>query len=372
MGRKLRVGVLFGGRSGEHEVSLSSATSVMSAIDRNQYEVTALGITKTGRWVLGEDALCMLETGNEPTSGKRVVLPPDPSHPDLILLDENRPGQATEVGERVDLIFPVLHGPFGEDGTIQGLLDLAGVPYVGAGVVASAVGMDKLLMKAVFGSCGLPSVKYTSVKRNELACSPAAVVERVFDEVGCPCFVKPANLGSSVGIHKVHDCAELLAALDAAAKFDRKLIVEEAVVGREVECSVLGNDQPEASVVGEIIPCNEFYDYRAKYIDNRSELKIPAEIAADISQEVRRLALEAFVAIDCAGLARVDFFIRGSDSKVLVNEINTIPGFTSISMYPKLWEASGLAYPKLIDRLIQLALDRHSDRSRSQTWYDGV
>jgi D-alanine-D-alanine ligase len=270
---------------------------------------------------------------------------------------------------RLDVVFPILHGPYGEDGTVQGLLELAGLAYVGAGVAASAVGMDKALFKDIMCAHGLPVVPYLVIKRKSWEREPDETLARIEAELGYDCFVKPANLGSSVGISKAHNRAELRAALDEAARYDRKLVVEVAVDAREIEISVLGNDEPIASVPGEIVPCNEFYDYSAKYLDGESELLIPAPIPADMSERVQRLAVEAYLAIDCAGMARADFLLDRQTGQVYVNEVNTLPGFTPISMYPKLWEASGVSYTELIDRLIQLALERHADKGRSATEY---
>jgi D-alanine-D-alanine ligase len=285
--------------------------------------------------------------------------------------DQERAIRAVPVGE-IDVAFPILHGPYGEDGTVQGLLELAGIPYVGAGVAASAVGMDKLLFKDVMQAHDLPVVPYLAIKRKEWEQAPDKVISEAEAEIGYDCFVKPANLGSSVGISKAHNRAELRAALDEAAGYDRKLLVEKAVDGREIEVSVLGNDEPIASVPGEIVPCNEFYDYSAKYLDGESELLIPAPIPEETAASIRRLAIEAYQAIDCAGMARADFLLDRESGQVYINEVNTLPGFTPISMYPKLWEASGISYRELIDRLIQLALERHEDKSRSATSYQPV
>jgi len=376
MKRKLRVGVLFGGRSGEHEVSLASARSVMDAIDRRKYEVVPIGITKEGRWLLGGDpwrtlraqAVYALGPGDEPA----VEALPDPGatseSPLLPATPETAPLRPAEWLGRLDVIFPLLHGPYGEDGTVQGLLELADIPYVGCGVASSAVGMDKALMKAIFRAEGLPVVNYLVVKRRDWERSPEAIIDLIERELGYPCFAKPANLGSSVGISKIHDRSEVAAALNLAARYDRKILVEWAVPqAREIECSVLGNDEPIASVVGEIIPSREFYSYEAKYLDDASELLIPAPLPPEVSEQVRDLAVRAFLALDCAGLARVDFLVERDTHAIYLNELNTIPGFTPISMYPKLWEATGLSYPELIDRLIQLALDRYEEKQRTAT-----
>jgi len=379
--KKIRVGVLFGGRSGEHEVSLLSAASVLNAIDRSKYEVVPIGITKEGRWVTAAHAERLLkgDKAAEPEArhlragdpqataaaavlakGEAVVVPPIPSHDHSALVPfENEAAQvrASMNAIDVDAIFPVLHGTFGEDGTVQGLLELADIAYVGAGVLGSAAGMDKDVMKRLFRDAGLPMVKHVTVLRSAWREQPKKVRKLIEDGLKYPVFVKPANLGSSVGISKVH--------------FDRKLIVEQGVGGkdgkaREIECSVLGNDNPCASVPGEIVPIKEFYDYDAKYLVEGSRLIIPAELPKSELKEIQKLAIAAFRAVDCAGLARVDFLMDPHSGKMYVNEINTMPGFTSISMYPKLWEASGLPYPELIDRLIQFGLERYAEKKQNQ------
>lgn len=370
---KLRVAVIFGGRSGEHEVSLNSARSIMANMDSSRYEIVPVGITMEGRWLLGGDPMALLTGGGETGrrgDGEKGVEPAVVS----TAADSERAVALSEKGYRpdalaVDVAFPVLHGTYGEDGTIQGLLEMAGVPYVGAGVLASAAGMDKSAMKALFAQAGIPIVKHIVVLRKDWEVDPERVMNRIEEALGYPSFVKPANLGSSVGISKAKDRATLEAAMVEAAQYDRKIVIEQGVDAREVECSVLGNDDPVASVPGEVVPCNEFYDYRAKYIDEGSNLIIPAQLSEETTAEVRRLAVEAFKAVDCAGMGRVDFFVERGTNRVLVNEINTIPGFTKISMYPKLWEASGLTYPKLIDRLIELALERHAEKLRNKTTY---
>jgi len=386
---------LFGGRSGEHEVSLLSAASVLNAIDQKKYEVVPIGITKEGHWVTAAHAERLLKGEKPPeheprhlragdpdatsaaavlAKGEGVVVPPIPSHEHSALVPfENATLQvhASENAIDVDLIFPVLHGTFGEDGTIQGLLELADIPYVGAGVLGSAAGMDKDVMKRLFRDAELPIVKHVTALRSTWREQPKRVRKLIESSLKYPVFVKPANLGSSVGISKVHDFFELATAMDEAAHFDRKLIIEQGVGGkknkaREIECSVLGNDNPTASVPGEIVPIKEFYDYDAKYLVEGSRPIIPAELPKGKLKEVQKLAIAAFQAVDCSGLARVDFLMDPRSGKMYVNEINTMPGFTSISMYPKLWEASGLKYSELIDRLIQFGLERHAEKKQNQ------
>jgi len=383
MTEKIRVGIVFGGRSGEHEVSLRSARSVMQAIDKDKYQVVPIGITKEGHWLVGGDPMKALAARVDPrllpavsaTEPKRPHGPQEPpgraltvvSDPDAALVP-----QAASLRE-LDVIFPVLHGPFGEDGTVQGLLELAGLPYVGAGVTGSAVAMDKIIFKDVMQAHGLPVVPDLRFKRKRWEVEREAVLDEVEAALDYPLFTKPANLGSSVGILKCHNRDELAAGLDEAAHFDRKLLVEVAVPhAREIEVSVLGNDDPIASLPGEIIPSREFYDYAAKYIDEgkeASQLLIPAPLSEALTGHVRGLAVQTYRVIDCAGLARVDFLLNGETDELFVNEINTLPGFTSISMYPKLWEATGISYAELISRLIDLALERHADRQRSRTSY---
>lgn len=363
---------MFGGRSGEHEVSLISAASLLKALDRTRYDVVPIGITRDGQWRVGATPR---ELAGEPerlladvlNRGETVVASADPAGPHLLPV-KSRTRAMPE--PRLDVIFPLLHGTFGEDGTVQGLLELADVPYVGAGVLASATGMDKDAMKRLFRDAGLPIVEWVMVLRSEWERNPRALMRRIAGELGTPLFVKPANLGSSVGISKVRTPRELADALDLAARYDRKVIVERGLDAREIECSVLGNDQPVASLPGEIIPVNEFYDYEAKYLKEGSELVIPAKLGKRQSQQVQQLAVRAFRAIDCAGMARVDFLLDRPSGKLYVNEINTIPGFTPISMYPKLWEASGIPYPELIDRLVSLALERHAEKRRRSFRYD--
>ena len=371
--RRLRVGVIFGGRSGEHEVSLASARSVMAAMDREEYEVVPIGITKEGRWIASGDPMKALASGDESLSQPTALLG-DPSHRGLVRLEETD-AQVTRRGlPELDVVFPVLHGPFGEDGTVQGLLDLAGIPYVGAGVIGSALAMDKIAFKGLMQAHGLPVVEYVALKRKEWEADPEQTMDRVEEALDYPLFTKPANLGSSVGVSKCHDRAGLARGLAEAARYDRKLLVERAVpAAREIEVSVLGNDEPIASVPGEIVPSREFYSYAAKYVDEgerASKLLIPAPIPPETAERVRDLTVRAYLVIDCAGMARADFLLSGETGELYVNELNTIPGFTTISMYAKLWEASGIPYPELVDRLIELALERHADRARSETSYE--
>jgi D-alanine-D-alanine ligase len=407
---KLRVGVLFGGRSGEHEVSLLSAASVLNAIDKTKYEVVPIGITKDGRWLTAEHAERLLKGDDKAAAGEgaratqtplgaagdpeatpgtavlatgeSVVVPPEPAQREAGLApfqtDPKTGANLRRASNRaivVDVIFPVLHGTFGEDGTIQGLLELADIAYVGAGVLGSAAGMDKDVMKSLFRAAGLPIVKHVTVLRSQFEREPKKVQKLVESKLKYPVFVKPANLGSSVGISKARDPKELGPAIEEAAKYDRKIVIEEGVGGkkhkaREIECAVLGNDDPKASIAGEIIPCKEFYDYEAKYLVEGSEGVIPAKITKAEMKTVQRLAIAAFQAVDCTGLARVDFLMEpglpGKSRRIFVNEINTMPGFTAISMYPKLWAASGVSYPELIDRLIRLGIERHEDKKRNQ------
>jgi D-alanine-D-alanine ligase len=366
MSRKIRVGVLFGGRSCEHEVSVTSARSLLEALDKDMYEPVMIGISKEGRWLVAEDALKVLEAGVVDESDALQVMLDYPGSRELLVRSHG--DLASAASRPVDVIFPILHGPYGEDGTVQGLLELAGVAYVGAGVVGSAVGMDKEMMRRAFRAEGLPQVEYVVVRRGSWERDPDAVQRRIEAKFAFPVFVKPVNLGSSVGITKASAAGELRRGMDEAASFDYKIMVEAAAVNcREVECAVLGNEAPEASVLGEIVPGNEFYDYDAKYVDDTSDLIIPARISAETTELVRQTALRAFRAVESAGLARVDFFVDKGDESIYVSEINTMPGFTPISMYPKLWQASGIGYGELIHRLIQLGLERHEDRRKTRT-----
>jgi D-alanine-D-alanine ligase len=358
--KRLRIGVLFGGRSGEHEVSLASAASVIRALDPEKYEAVPIGISKDGRWLVGTGSLKML--ADVLKSGDRVVLPPDPSAASLVPLGP----AAGQPSVSVDVVFPVLHGTFGEDGTVQGLLELAGLPYVGAGVLASAVGMDKDVQKRLFDETGLPIVPFLAIRRSEWERERAKVLKAIKKKFRFPIFVKPATLGSSVGMTRVKAAHDISAAMDLAAEFALKIIVERGVTGREIEVSVLGNDELTASIPGEIVPHREYYDYRAKYLEQGTQLLIPAKLNRKQVAVFQNYAVRAFRAIDGTGMARCDFFLERRTGKIFINELNTIPGFTSISMYPKLWEASGLPYPKLIDRLIELAMELHRDKARTK------
>jgi D-alanine-D-alanine ligase len=398
---KIRVGIIFGGRSGEHEVSLLSAASVVNAIDKSKYEVVPIGITKDGRWLTAEHAERLLKGQSQQqagegarstqvnlragdpeatpgaavlATGESVVVPPEPARRGAGLAPFQTEANLRRASDRainVDVIFPVLHGTFGEDGTIQGLFELADIAYVGAGVLGSSAGMDKDIMKSLFRAAGLPIVKHVTVLRSQFEREPKKVQKLVESKLKYPVFVKPANLGSSVGISKAHDRKELGPAIAEASKFDRKIVIEKGVGGkknkaREIECAVLGNDEPKASIAGEIVPCKEFYDYDAKYLAEGSELVIPAKLTKTEMKNVQKLAIAAFQAVDCTGLARVDFLMDPKSRKMFVNEINTMPGFTAISMYPKLWGATGVPYPDLIDQLIQLGIGRHEDKKRNR------
>jgi len=385
--KRLRVGVIYGGRSSEHEVSLASAASIIANLDRTRYEPVAIKIDKDGRWSIADRQPTTLSAADVIQQARlKATRPVRPSREvhliaypagETVLTIERQPAPAeTERGEQraivnglsLDVLFPVVHGPYGEDGTLQGLLELANVPYVGPGVLASAVGMDKAVAKVLFAARGLPVVPYALVMRPEWMADRSGTLARLARQLSFPMFVKPANLGSSIGITKATDAQELAPALDLAGEYDRKLLVEAAVPkAREIECAVLGNDRPEASIPGEIIPSRAFYDYEAKYLDDRSRLLIPAPLTPEQTHEIRRLAVEAFLAIDAAGMARVDFLLAAETGRLYVNEVNTIPGFTTISMFAKLWEASGLQYPALLDRLIHLAIERHAEKQKLRT-----
>jgi D-alanine-D-alanine ligase len=369
------MGVVFGGRSGEHEVSIRSARAVIEAIDRERYEVVPIAITKEGHWLSPAEAVRMLPEETRPLLSEKisraenaVAILGDPSRQGLTALENN--GQPREP-QALDVVFPVLHGPFGEDGTIQGLLEMAGIPYVGSGVLGSSCGMDKVVMKTLFRQAGLPICKYTWFLRSEWERDRAGVVRRVGREIGFPCFVKPANLGSSVGISRATDARTLEEAINLAARFDRKLIIEEGLNAREIECGVIGNDDPQASLPGEYVVHDErarFLDYTEKYSDTgHVEFVVPASIPKRLAERIRRLARQAFQAVDCAGFARVDFFLLRDSNELLLNELNTTPGLTDVSGFPKMWAASGMPFNKVLDRLVELAFERHREKLRNQT-----
>ena len=381
----MRVGILYGGRSGEHEVSLASAAAVFANLDRARYEPVAIRIEKDGRWALADRPptatsaaavieQARLEAARPARPGREVHMIARPSDETMLSIDRAsspasvEPARAVVTGLNLDVIFPVLHGPYGEDGTIQGLLELANVPYVGAGVLASSVGMDKAMMKVVFSAAGLPICPYRTVLRRTWDTRRDDLLRELERELRFPMFVKPANLGSSVGISKAKNASGLADAIDLAGSYDRKIVIEAAVPeAREIECAVLGNDEQITSVPGEVIPSREFYDYEAKYSDEGSRTIIPADLPAATVKDVQRLSVAAFQAIDCSGMARVDFLLSRASGAVFVNEVNTIPGFTTISMYSKMWAASGLSYPELLDRLIALAQERHAEKQQLRT-----
>ena len=382
--RRLRIGVVYGGRSGEHEVSLASAAAIFANLDRERYDPIPIRISRDGGWSVADHPPAdesAAKTIGRARAARRAVLDGREVHPIVRPGDETlmvagraagRPARARDDEHALagtmtlDAIFPIVHGPYGEDGTLQGLLELADIPYVGAGVVGAATGMDKAVMKALFAAAGLPIVKHETVLRRAWRRDPGKILADLSASLDYPLFVKPANLGSSLGISRADDQASLSAGIDEAAEFDRKIIVEQGVVPcREIECAVLGNDEPEASVPGEIVPAGDFYDYEAKYLDDRSRTIIPANLAPHEAERIRACAVAAFRAIDCAGMARVDFLLDPA-GRIFLNEINTHPGFTTISMFAKLWEASGVGYPALLDRLIELAMERHADRRESR------
>ena len=368
MEKKLCVVVIFGGRSGEHEVSLASSRSVLEVLDPAKYEVFQVGITHEGTWLTGADARAKFESGRLEELTPCTILP-DPSTPALYALRSNPGGQMLEKLTDIDVVFPVLHGTFGEDGTMQGLLELVDLAYVGAGVTGSSVGMDKGVFKDVMRAHDIPVVESVIFLRSEITRSMDVVLDRAEQVADYPLFVKPANLGSSVGVSKCRSRSDLLEGILDAARYDRKVLVERGVNAREIEVSVLGNDAPQASLPGEIIPAADFYSYDAKYHDDRSQLLIPAPLSGEMVERIQLMAIGAFTASDCAGMARVDFLLDKDSQQVYVNELNTIPGFTQISMYPKLWEASGLPYPELVDRLIELAMERKADRDQTEHRY---
>lgn len=368
---KIRIGILFGGRSGEHEVSLMSARSVLSVLDPQKYAVTQIGITHDGQWFSGDQALEALSTGNT-AALTRVTLLPEPGDNTLYAIRETGQGTQLEPLTELDVVFPVLHGSFGEDGTLQGLLEMAGLAYIGAGVLGSAVCMDKALFKDLLIAHNLPTPTYRVFPRGVVENQIDHVIEQV-EEIGeYPLFVKPANMGSSVGVSKVNGRSDLMEGLLDACRFDRRILVEKGINAREIEVSVLGNDQPQASIPGEIVPSREFYSYEAKYVDDRSELLIPAPLDPEALQFIRELAVRVYQVADCAGMSRVDFLVDKDTGEVYVNEVNTIPGFTKISMYPKLWDASGLPYSKLVDRLVELAFERKAERDQTEYQYGRI
>ncbi|MDT7542872.1 MAG: D-alanine-D-alanine ligase [Acidobacteriota bacterium] len=373
MAKKIKIGIIFGGRSGEHEVAVRSARSVIDAIDRAKYEVIPLAITREGRWLSPAESVALLPAETSRRVSEKIgarteslTIVGDPSRVGLVSLDEG--GQSAL---SFDVIFPVLHGTYGEDGTIQGLLEMAGVPYVGCGVLASSTGMDKVSMKALFERAGLPVCRYTWLLRSEWEREREKLLRRVAREIGYPAFIKPANLGSSVGVSKAIDAATLAAAIDLAARYDRKIIIEEGLDAREIECAVLGNDEPEASLPGEYVVHDErgaFLDYTEKYAaTGHVEFVVPAPLSKSLTKQIQRLAVEAFKTLDCAGLARVDFFLRRDTKELVVNELNTCPGLTDVSGYPKMWAATGRPFTQVIDRLVELAFERHRDKSRNET-----
>jgi D-alanine-D-alanine ligase len=364
--KKIRVAVLFGGRSGEHDVSLMSARSVLAALDPEKYEVTQVGITLDGEWLTGANTLDAFTSGNFKALN-RAILPGDPSHSNIYQLQNTDHGEVIEKLADIDVFFPVLHGPFGEDGTLQGLLEMADVAYVGAGVAGSSVGMDKGIFKDVMRANHIPIVDSVLILRGEIETNMDGVIEQVEKMGAYPFFAKPANLGSSVGISKCNSRSDLAEGLMEAARYDRRIVVEKGVGNvREVEVSVLGNEYPETSVCGEVLPSREFYSYESKYVDGTSGLIIPSQLPNEVTEKIREYAVLAYKAIDCAGMARADFFVESDTNKIYLNELNTLPGFTSISMYPKLWQTSGLAYPQLVDRLIELALARKAQRDHTE------
>jgi len=360
MGDKIRVAVIFGGQSSEHEVSRVSAEAVIRNIDTEKFDVAMIGITKDGRWLSYDGPIGLIGTGEW-----QQLAESRQTSKQALLTAGSAIAEVQKDNKKIDVVFPVLHGCNGEDGTIQGLLELAGIPYVGSGVLGSALGMDKAYAKVIFEKAGIPQGKYLVYNRKQITKEFDKIADAVEQKLSYPCFVKPSNAGSSVGVSKVHDASKLQDALQLAARYDRRILIEEFIDGREIECAVLGNDDPVASTVGEVIPCNEFYDYEAKYMSGgSSEIIIPANLPEEIIEKIRDYAIRAFKAIDCAGLSRVDFFVRKGTNEILINEVNTMPGFTPISMYSKLWAASGLPYGKLIEKLIMLALERHEDNKR--------
>jgi len=365
---RINLGLIFGGRSGEHQVSLMSARSVLSALNPEKYNVIQIGISQEGMWLVGENILEEMINGNL-TNLTKVVVFPDPTREGLYILRDRKSEQLLEYFSALDVVFPVLHGTFGEDGTLQGLLELAGITYIGAGVLSSSVGMDKGLFRDVMLANGIPVVETIVVSRHDIDLDVALVIDQAENLMAYPLFVKPANAGSSVGVSKCNHRSDLLEGLMEASRFDRRVLIQRAVNAREIEVSVLGNDIPEVSIPGEIRPAGEFYSYEAKYLNADSELLIPAPIPDEMVDQVQELAIKAYQAIDCTGMARVDFLLDKDSNDIYLGEVNTIPGFTQISMYPKLWEASGLPYPQLIDRLVELAIERKLDKDRTEWTY---
>jgi D-alanine-D-alanine ligase len=363
--KRIRIGVIFGGRSVEHEVSLVSAASVINALDKEKYEVVPIGIASTGQWLSSNETLRLLKEKQPIELEQERLLLPDPRKQSLVAINDGG-----SVGKTIDVVFPVVHGRFGEDGTLQGLLELADLPYVGPGVLGSAVGMDKVVQKELLIRAKIPTAPSIWFNIEEYGSGQKTIIAEIERKLKYPLFVKPSNSGSSIGINKAHNRKELFESVDIAAQFDRKILVEQGVNNaREIECGVLGNDQPIASVPGEIVPSNEFYDYDDKYVDGRSNAVIPAKLSIAVAKKIKQYALTAFRVLDCAGMARVDFLVTKKTNRIFLNEINTIPGFTSISMYPKLWQASGLSYSALLDKLIQLAIERHTAKAKLKTTY---
>jgi len=359
------VGVIFGGRSVEHEVSLVSAASVINALDKEKYDIVPIGIASTGQWLSSHETLRLLKEKQSIELEQEKLLLPDPRKQSLVALNDSG-----NVGQPLDVIFPLVHGKYGEDGSLQGLLELADLPYIGPGVLGSAVGMDKAIQKDLLVRARIPTPPYIWFNIKEYETHKKIIIAEIEKKLKYPLFIKPSNSGSSIGINKAHNRKELIAFIDIAAQFDRKILVEQGVKNaREIECGVLGNDQPVASVPGEIVPSNEFYDYDAKYVDGKSDAIIPAKLPGTVVKKVKQYALAAFRVLDCAGMARVDFLVTKKTNRIYLNEINTIPGFTSISMYPKLWQASGLSYSELLDKLIQLAIERHEVKAKLNTIY---
>lgn len=365
MKRKLKIGVLFGGRSAEHEVSLVSAQSVMQALDKKKYHIVPIGISQNGKWIASDNSLELLKSKKQAVNKSNKIITPDPNIKGLVSLFSD-----VLKTERIDVVFPVLHGPYGEDGTIQGLLELADIPYVGAGVLASSAAMDKITAHKLFKFSNIPVVEKIWFSFLDFKKSRNNIIKKVEGKIGYPCFIKPSNLGSSVGITKAHNRIDLNEGIRLALQYDTKILVEKAVKNaREIEVSVLGNHEPIASVPGEVIPSNEFYDYDAKYVDGKSRIEIPANLPDRITKKIQSYAIMGYQAVGCAGMARADFLVEKNTLRIYLNELNTIPGFTSISMYPKLWEATGLPYSKLLDRLIEFALERYNEKKKLKTSY---